>query len=120
KLFSSIFAGMSFAGGAFVAHESLHGALTRNKYLRYITGFIGFLPFCVSPRLWKSWHNSIHHSNTNIPGKDPDAYPTLKEYNESLGVRSFINIAAPRLGRIRGIITLLIGFTVQSSQVLIN
>jgi fatty acid desaturase len=118
-LLVSLVLGMSFAGMAFVAHETLHGALTRNRTLRRLVGFVGFLPFCVSPRLWIAWHNRIHHGNTNIAGKDPDAYPDLHEYEQSWGARLAVQWGAPRSGKWRGLITLLIGFSLQSAQVLL-
>src|SRR5688572_8347621 len=44
--------GLSFAGLTFLAHETLHGAVVRGRFARRLVGFIGFLPFAVSPRLW--------------------------------------------------------------------
>jgi fatty acid desaturase len=114
----SLVLGMSFAGLAFVAHETLHGALTRNRALRRVVGFVGFLPFWVSPRLWIAWHNRVHHGNTNIDGKDPDAYPSLAEYKTNRAARLAVQIGAPRSRKLRGIITLILGFTLQSAQVL--
>src|SRR5690242_12109983 len=75
--------GFSFAGLTFLAHEALHGAVVRNKRLRYLVGFIGFLAFVVSPRLWIRWHNQVHHAHAQEPGADPDAYPLLEHYNQS-------------------------------------
>jgi fatty acid desaturase len=115
----SLIIGMAYAGLAFVGHESLHGQLTRSKWLKYITGFIGFLPFCISPKLWVAWHNNVHHANTNVPGKDPDAYPTIEECQRSFKARASVILAAPGSRRWRGIITLLIGFTTQSTHVLL-
>src|SRR5688572_24755036 len=54
---SSLVMGCSFAGLAFVAHETLHGAIVRQKRLRHLVGFLAFLPFALSPRLWVAWHN---------------------------------------------------------------
>lgn len=116
----SVLIGMSFAGLAFVGHETLHGALTHNRLLRRIVGFLGFAPFCVSPTLWVTWHNSVHHSNTNIRGRDPDAYPTWEEYHSSRAARWSVDWAAPRSGSLRGWITLALGFSLQSLQVLLS
>ncbi len=115
----SIVLGMSYAGLAFVAHETLHGALTRKRWLRRIVGFVGFSPFCVSPRLWIAWHNQVHHGNTNIVGKDPDAYPDLAEYKQSAAARLAVKWGAPRSGSYRGWITLALGFSLQSFHVLL-
>ncbi len=114
----SLVIGLSFAGLAFVAHETLHGAVTRSQKLRYWLGFFSFLPFCISPRLWTAWHNRTHHAQTNRGPEDPDAYPRLREYEEKSGVRFSVVLGAPRSGKWRGLITLLLGLTIQSLMVL--
>src|SRR5450432_4466042 len=114
----SLIIGMSFAGLTFLGHETLHGATLRHARLRYLVGWIGFLPFVISPRLWIAWHNRVHHGNTNRPGVDPDAYPTLDEYGQSRSVRIATDYAAPGRRRLRGALSLLIGFSVQSTHML--
>lgn len=114
----TIFIGLSFAGLAFVAHEALHGALVHNRHLRNLLGWVGFAPFCIAPGLWVAWHNRVHHQNTNVPKLDPDAYPTLEEYRADRHTRLAVNVAAPRSGRVRGLITLLVGFTLQATHML--
>lgn|SRR5690606_17662932 len=114
----SLVIGFSFSGLAFVAHETLHGALVHHPMIRNVVGWIGFLPFCVSPTLWVAWHNRVHHQNTNVAGRDPDAYPNWEEYHSDSGARLAVNLAAPRSGKLRGLITLLIGFSLQSSHML--
>ena len=113
----SLVIGMSFAGLTFLGHETLHGAIVRGRTLRHLVGWLGFLPFVVSPRLWRAWHNVVHHSHTQQPGKDPDAYPTLIEYRLSRAIRLATQIA-PGLKRLRGASTPLIGFSVQSFHML--
>jgi fatty acid desaturase len=115
----SLLIGASFAGLTFVAHEALHGALVRNRPLRRLVGWLGFLPFAVSPRLWEAWHNRVHHGHTNEPGVDPDAYPTLAEYNERPALRRMTDWLAPGRGRIAGVFSLLVGFSVQSLHMLL-
>ena len=112
--------GHSFAGLAFLAHETLHGAVVRTRWLRYAVGWLGFLPFVVSPRLWVAWHNKVHHGHTGQTGVDPDAYPTLTEYRESRLVRVVTDHLS--LGRRRwgGYLSLLFGFSFQSAQVLVK
>jgi len=82
--------GASFAGLTFLAHETLHGAVVRHPLLRHLVGWLGFSHFFVSPRLWVSWHNRIHHSHTQHPGADPDAYPTLLAYRQSRALRLIV------------------------------
>ncbi len=112
--------GFNFAGLAFVAHETLHGAVTKNRRLKLLIGQIGFAPFCVSPHLWMAWHNRVHHPNTNVEGIDPDAYPSLNEYKTNRAARLAVQLAAPRCGKWRGTITLLLGFSIQSAQILLG
>ena len=114
----SLVIGVSFSGLTFLGHETLHGAVVRGRHLRRLVGFLGFLPFVISPRLWIAWHNQVHHGNTNRPGVDPDAYPTLAEYDQSRSVRIATDYGAPGRRRLRGALSLLIGFTVQSGHML--
>jgi fatty acid desaturase len=91
----------------------------RRLKFRHIVGWFGFLPFVVSPRLWIAWHNRVHHGNTNRADIDPDAYPTLEAYRKSLAVRVATDFAAPGRKRPSGVLSLLIGFSVQSSHMLL-
>lgn len=110
----SLLVGLSFAGLAFVAHEALHGALTRRGRWARLVGLVGFWPFSLSPRLWIAWHNRVHHGHANEPGRDPDALASLDEYQESASVRTSTDVQAWS----RGVLTLAFGFTVQSLGVL--
>jgi fatty acid desaturase len=114
---ASLVVGHSFAGCAFVGHETLHGAVVRNRTLRYLVGWVCFAPFCVSPRLWIAWHNRVHHGNTMIDGIDPDSFPTLATYrsNRLSRIADLFSLGYRRVG---GIVTMLFGFTGQSQQVL--
>lgn len=116
----SLVIGCAFAGLAFLAHETLHGAVVRSKPLRYAVGWLAFMPFVLSPRLWVAWHNRMHHGHANRPGIDPDAYPTLDEHRQSLLVRVSTDCFGIGRGRLRGITSLLIGFHAQSLHVLVS
>lgn len=113
----SLLVGHSFAGCAFVGHETLHGAVVRHKRLRHVIGWICFLPFTLSPRLWVAWHNRVHHGHTGLVDVDPDAYPTLEQYRGSrlAQVADYFSVGR---GRWFGFVTPIIGFTGQSSQML--
>jgi fatty acid desaturase len=115
----SLVIGASFAGLTFIAHETLHGAIVRGRIFRYIAGWISFLPFTLSPRLWLAWHNRVHHAHANA-GDDPDVYPTLAEYRGSRRVRFFIDAFSLGGRRLRGALSLLLGFTVQSAHQLVS
>jgi fatty acid desaturase len=117
---SSLAIGLAFAGMTFLAHETLHGAVTRNPRLRYAIGWLLLVPFVLSPRLWIAWHNRVHHSNANRVGVDPDANPTLAEYRASARVRFVTDHFALGRRSFTGAIGLLIGFSVQSAHMLLS
>src|SRR5213078_5422333 len=107
----SLVIGTSFAGLTFVAHEAIHGAIVRGRTARWIVGWLGFLPFTLSPRLWSAWHDRVHHANANIAG-DPDLYPTLAEYRASGAIRFVVDAFSLGGRRWRGALSLILGFTV--------
>jgi len=115
----SLAIGVSFACLTFVAHEALHGGIVRNKRAKYLVGWIGFLPFLVSPRLWMAWHDRVHHANTNLPD-DPDMYPSLAKYNANKQVRVFVDLFSLGCRRWRGGLSLILGFTVQHGHQLLG
>jgi fatty acid desaturase len=114
----SLCIGMSFAGITFLAHETLHGSVVRGRRLRHVVGWLGFLPFVVSPRMWNAWHNRVHHGHTNHPELDPDAYPTLEVYERKRAVRIAMDLA-PGNSRWTGVLPLAFGFSIHSAHVLI-
>jgi fatty acid desaturase len=109
----SLVIGVSFAGLTFLAHEGLHGGIVRGRSARWLVGWIGFLPFTLSPRLWVAWHNRVHHANANLPD-DPDVYPRLTAYRASGRVRFFVDAFSLGGRRWRGALSLVLGFTVKS------
>ncbi len=115
----SLLIGHSFAGAAFVAHETLHGSIVRGRRARLAIGWLGFLPFAISPTLWVAWHNRVHHGHTGQSGVDPDTYATLAQYRQSRAVRiaDHFSVGGRRWA---GAATLLLGFTVQSLIVLVQ
>lgn len=115
--FLALVIGHSFAGCAFVGHETMHGAVVRARGWRQLVGWICFLPFTMSPRLWVAWHNKTHHGHTMSETEDPDAYPTLATYHTSRAAR-FADHVSFGARRPQGFLTLLLGFTGQSSQML--
>jgi fatty acid desaturase len=114
----SLVIGASFAGLTFVAHETLHGGIVRGRRMRHAVGWFCFMPFVLSPRLWVAWHNRVHHGNTGLAGADPDAYPTLAEYEGSRHVRVATDHFSLGRWHLGGALTLLLGFTIQSAQML--
>ena len=83
KLPLSILMGVCLGGNTFLGHEILHGSIVKNRKLQTLLGFIGFTPFLISPTYWRFWHNTLHHGNTQLLYKDPDAFPTMMVYKRS-------------------------------------
>lgn len=83
----SITIALAYSGIMMLGHEILHGAVVRRAWARELLGAISLLPLAVSPRVWHLWHNVAHHTNTQIPGRDPDAYSTLENYQQRRALR---------------------------------
>jgi fatty acid desaturase len=116
----SILIGCSMAGVTFVAHEALHGGVVRGRGLIRLIGWLGFLPFCISPQLWMAWHNRVHHNHCGKPGVDPDMYPMLSEYKAERRAQIMADYFGLGRRRLRGISTLLFGLTGQSIQIMLG
>jgi len=116
----SLVIGLSFAGLTFVGHEAVHGAIVRGRRARLVVGWFGFLPFMISPRLWSAWHDRVHHSAANHPDRDPDVYPLLSEYKTNRRVRFFVDWFSLGGSRLRGGLSLILGFYVQSMHMLLT
>jgi fatty acid desaturase len=117
---ASIVIGACMVAIAFLAHETLHGAIVRGRLIVRIVGFIGMLPFSISPTLWTNWHNRVHHNHCAQPGKDPDMYPTLEQYRTEPAARIMADYFGPGGRRVLSLIGMLAGFTGQSQQMLWN
>jgi fatty acid desaturase len=115
----SLVIGVAFAGLTFIGHEALHGSVVRGRLRQQLIGFVGFLPFAVSPTLWTAWHNRAHHAHTNLDD-DPDAYPTLERYRAQRGARFAVDAFSLGGRRWRGALSLILGFTVQSTHQLLS
>lgn len=72
--------GQAFGSLGFTAHEVLHGATIKGRRIQDVLGFIGFMPFFVSPTLWREWHNRRHHSHANQGSRDPDSFGDVGMY----------------------------------------
>jgi len=74
-----VLGGLTAAIGFNIMHDGMHGSFSRHKWLNSLAGlslnFLGANNF-----MWKSKHNIIHHTYTNIEGIDDDieAKPLLR------------------------------------------
>lgn len=74
-----ILGGLTAAIGFNIMHDGMHGSFSKHKWLNELAGlslnFLGANNF-----MWRSKHNIIHHTYTNIEGLDDDieAKPLLR------------------------------------------
>ncbi|MBN8685544.1 MAG: acyl-CoA desaturase [Chitinophagales bacterium] len=74
-----VLGGLTAAIGFNIMHDGMHGSFSRYKWVNYVAGlslnFLGANNF-----MWKTKHNIIHHTYTNIDGMDDDieARPLLR------------------------------------------
>jgi len=87
-------AGHSWACLAFLAHETLHHAVVRNRAVERLVGYCGLGIYCLSPTLWIAWHNQEHHGNTGNPEVDPDTFGTLACWQHNAVDRAVVSTAA--------------------------
>jgi fatty acid desaturase len=120
QLLASLPIGCAFGGLAFLAHETLHGAVVRGRWARAVVGAIGFAPFLLSTALWMRWHGAAHHGNAQRDAVDPDAYPMLELYRRSRAVRFMIDRFSMGGRRWTGVFSLVLGFSIQSAKLLLR
>ena len=118
-LVCALISGHSWACLAFLAHETLHHAVVRNRTVERLVGYIGLMLFCLSPALWNAWHNQQHHGNAGSPNADPDHFGTLQTWQESAADRAVVDVA-PGSGRKRSALFLFFTFSVHSAIVLLS
>jgi fatty acid desaturase len=114
----AVVAGHSWGCLGFLAHEAMHHAIVKRRWVETLVGGIGFLPYCLSPALWNAWHNQAHHGNTGKPVADPDGYGTLGFWKKSTVVRA-LETLAPGSGYPRSAAFLFVWFSIHSLLVLV-
>jgi fatty acid desaturase len=92
-LLLALVAGQCMAAMGFLAHEVLHGSVVKSKGLQTFLGYLGFAPMLVSPTLWRTWHNQVHHGRTNQGNSDPDAFGTVSRYEKAPSTRFVARLA---------------------------
>ena len=113
KILLGIAFGIVSARNTFLAHEILHGAIFKNKALEKITGFLGFTNCLISPTYWCFWHNKLHHGNTQLLYKDPDAFPTRSVWKKSKFMQRVFKLS-PGSGYFRSIFYFFYWFSFQA------
>jgi fatty acid desaturase len=113
-----VVAGHSWGCLGFLAHEAMHHAVVKRRWIEKVVGFAGFAPYCLSPTLWSVWHNQAHHGSTGKPVADPDGYGTLGFWKKSAVVRA-LETLAPGSGRAQSGLFLFVWFSVHSLLVLV-
>jgi fatty acid desaturase len=114
----AIVAGHSWGCLGFLAHETLHHGVVRNRTVEKLVGYTGFGIYGLSPTLWVAWHNQAHHGNTGKPVVDPDGFGTLRFWEKSRVVRA-LETFAPGSRRLRSALFLFVWFSVHSLLVLV-
>jgi fatty acid desaturase len=118
-LLCAVVAGHSWACMAFLAHETMHHAVVRNRVVEQLVGYCGLMLFCLSPTLWVAWHNQAHHGNTGSPEADPDHFGTLETWQASAADRAVVRVA-PGSRHKRSALFLFFTFTFHSAVVLLQ
>lgn len=115
----ALVAGHSWACLSFLAHETLHHAVVKNRAVERLIGYCGLGLYCLSPTLWVAWHNQEHHGNTGNPAADPDVYWSLEAW-ETNAIDRALTTASPGSGRKRSALFLLVTFSLHSLVVLLS
>jgi fatty acid desaturase len=115
---AALVAGHSWGCLGFLAHEAMHHAVVRDRRVERAIGWLGFLPYGLSPTLWSVWHNQAHHGNTGKPVVDPDGYGTLGFWRKSRVVR-VLETLAPGSGQVQSALFLFVWFSIHSLLVLV-
>jgi fatty acid desaturase len=70
----SVICGGLYASLFFLGHEAGHGSILKSRSGRHVLMGIAFAVFLLSPTLWLTWHNRVHHSHANSSYRDPDNF----------------------------------------------
>ncbi|MBX3028335.1 fatty acid desaturase [bacterium] len=110
--------GHSWGCLGFLAHETLHHAVTGHRGLERAIGYVAFLPYATSPTLWSAWHNQTHHAHTGHLLADTDQYGTLAVWRRNPYLQR-LEAIAPGSGAWASWLFLPTGFTLQTWVVLL-
>jgi fatty acid desaturase len=114
----SLLIGHLYGSLTFLGHDVSHGAAIRPGVLREVVVYLSFGIYCVSPHLWRLWHQKAHHGQTNVEGRDPDNFGTLKNFDGGVALNRLILKSAPGSGHWLSASYLFLFFTLQAQGVL--
>ncbi len=113
----SLVLGMLYSSLGLFAHELLHGSILKTSWVTRVMAWFGFLIFGLSPELWLTWHNRVHHFNTNKSGVDPDTFGLWDEF-QHYPMAGFILKRAPGSGHLLSWLYLPLNFSNQALTVM--
>ncbi len=116
KLGLALVIGHSYGVLGFMGHEILHGSVVKGRGLQDWLGGLCFLPYCVGPVHWRTWHNKFHHCHTES-GPDPDSFGNVRTYLAQPAMREIAKFA-PGSGYLRSYFFLGFWFSAQALWVL--
>ena len=117
-LLGSLLIGNFYGSLMFLAHEIGHSATVSSRRKQDLCLYFACWIYCLSPHLWRIWHNQVHHPYTNMVGRDPDNFGTLEEYLRTTPFHRFFHKFAPGSGHWFSVSFLFCFFTLQAQGVL--
>lgn len=114
----ALVAGHCYAAVMFFGHEVAHGAVVSSRRVQDLVLYFCCAPYCLSPKLWRVWHNGVHHAHANVPDRDPDHFGTLESYRKLGRWRRFVTSFAPGSGSPMSAFFLFLFFALQGQGVL--
>ena len=109
--------GNVYAAMLLLAHEIMHGAVVRVRWLQHLLAWIGLAPFLIPPTLWRTWHNEVHHGHANERERDPDTFACESSYASSWTSRVILR-AIPGSGGVASFVFPLVWFCAHGQIVL--
>ncbi|MCX7401911.1 MAG: fatty acid desaturase [Planctomycetia bacterium] len=94
----AMLSGHSVASIAFFAHELSHGAVVRQRSLRYPLEVLAWGVFMTPATMWRRTHNHAHHLNANTV---IDTDRQFRQSEERWDTRLFSRLAQPHRGGVR-------------------
>ena len=116
----AIVSGNTYAGLMLLGHEIIHGATIRQGPLQTFLLYFCFGIFCMSPHLWRVWHNQVHHAHTNNIDYDPDNFGTIEEFEENTWLVRFLCRLGPGSRHWLSSFYLFFAFAVHGANVLLR